>query len=307
MPERITAAVRVRRILSLLPHLCEGSEIPLDTLAAHLGATPEQLAEDIELLSMCGAWPYSPDMLVSAFVEDGVVRCYQAPPALDQRMQLTGAEAQALATALRIAGATEDDALLTLLSEVSGRPPGVERTVDAFGIGSRFEVYARLSAASATARKARIRYWTPGRDRSVDRTVRPLSLTNDRGVWYLRAHCESTDEERTFRLDRIREAEILDDSFERPPAPGAAALFPAEGSPVADISFAPGCEFSERDWPGSTFERVDDGSVLARVPYASEAWVARRVAARLGEAEVLSPPSLRSSVAELASSGSAGA
>ncbi|TLM66370.1 MAG: hypothetical protein FDZ70_10510, partial [Actinobacteria bacterium] len=78
MPARTPAALRARRMLALLPHLLADSELGLTALADALGATPEELAEDITTLSLCGTAPYTPDVMVSAFVEDdGIVHAYQ--------------------------------------------------------------------------------------------------------------------------------------------------------------------------------------------------------------------------------------
>ena len=49
----------------------------------------------------------------------------------------------------------------------------------------------------------------------TSRTVDPMSLDQDRGAWYLRAHCHDRDAARTFRLDHMRELVVLDDEAER--------------------------------------------------------------------------------------------
>lgn len=307
MTDRTPAAVRARRMLAILPHLASGAEIPLDALAGSLGAGADQLAEDIVLLSMCGAWPYSPDVLVSAFVEDdGVVRSYQPQPALDRPMRLTAAEARALATALEVAGAAPGDPLLSRLLEAAAPPEDdgeAERLVSAVtAAGGPLELYSRIAAAIEADEKLLVSYWTPSRDEVSERVIHPLALVNDRGVWYALAHCERAGAARTFRLDRIRAAEATGERFVRPSNPPRAVPFSADGLPTARIVFAPGTEAAPRDWPGSTFERRDDGAVIARVPYASEAWLARRVAARFGAAEVVSPASARDAVRALAAS-----
>jgi hypothetical protein len=93
------------------------------------------------------------------------------------------------------------------------------------------------------------------------------------------------------------------DTFERP------AGFDALASPLPDLDAMPravirfasdGPDLTDREWPGSTFERAGDGTVTASVPFAGTSWIARRVVARLGEAEVLSPPEVRAAVVETA-------
>lgn len=57
-------------------------------------------------------------------------------------------------------------------------------------------------------RNLRIQYLTPKQGES-SRTITPLYPTEQNGVAYLVAHCHLRQEQRTFRLDRIRSAEIV--------------------------------------------------------------------------------------------------
>ena len=117
------------------------------------------------------------------------------------------------------------------------------------------------------------------------------------------AYCESAGEQRTFRVDRITAVEMTTRRFERPEGLAAAAdpLPGLDALPRASVRFAKdAADLTERDWPGSTFERNPDGSVTASVPFAGTSWIARRVVARLGEAEVISPPEVRAAVTETA-------
>jgi len=77
------------------------------------------------------------------------------------------------------------------------------------------DVLVRLRKAVDRRRSVRLQY----RDRSgplSERRVDPLGLVAKAGVWYLIAR-ESAKGYRTFRAQRIAEAEELADSFERPP------------------------------------------------------------------------------------------
>ena len=48
------------------------------------------------------------------------------------------------------------------------------------------------------------------------RTVDPYRVASDQGEWYLLAHCHRAEGERLFRLDRVRNIEVLDTTFETP-------------------------------------------------------------------------------------------
>lgn len=303
MNARASSALRARRMLAILPHLTFGSEIPLAHLADLLGAAPEELAEDIGLLSLCGAVPYTPDALVAAFVEDdGVVRVYQPQPALDRPVRLTASEARALAAALDVAGCGPQDPLRARLSRaLESASADPESIVRAAARGGAIETHRTLAAAIATRRTVSIEYWSPSREEPSSRTVHPVELVCDRGSWYLHAWCEIAGAERTFRLDRIRSA-VPTGQPSREPSPAllAASSFTPDGLPTAVVRFAAGEDADERDFPGAIFERGSDGTVTATIPYAGTAWLARKVAARLGSAEVLSPSEVREAVAAIA-------
>lgn len=74
-----------------------------------------------------------------------------------------------------------------------------------------------LRQAIRDSRKARFRYIDAGGAQS-ERTVRPLGLSFYGPVWILAAWCELRQDFRAFRVDRIRDLEVLPGSF--PPEPG---------------------------------------------------------------------------------------
>jgi predicted DNA-binding transcriptional regulator YafY len=83
----------------------------------------------------------------------------------------------------------------------------------------RFDL-ARLRAAIRARRKVRFRY-RDERGAETRRRVQPITLWFYGPVWLTGAWCELRDDLRFFRLDRMRDVEFLDESFE--PAPGRSA------------------------------------------------------------------------------------
>jgi predicted DNA-binding transcriptional regulator YafY len=69
------------------------------------------------------------------------------------------------------------------------------------------DVVLTLAAAIRSKRAARIRYATPGRE-ETDRIVAPYGLVFHAGRWYLAADDQHSREIRTFRVDRVRSAEL---------------------------------------------------------------------------------------------------
>jgi predicted DNA-binding transcriptional regulator YafY len=137
-----------------------------------------------------------------------------------------------------------------------------------------------------------------------ERTVEPLQLLAERGVWYLSAWCREANDFRTLRIDRIRTLRLKGERFE-PGAHGVYGLrskaFSAEGLPVARLSFTGDGEYVEREWPGSRAVGCGENSrEVVEVPFAGTDWIARRVVARLGRVEVIEPETVRAAVVALA-------
>lgn len=64
--------------------------------------------------------------------------------------------------------------------------------------------------------KLKIQYFSAKRLNSMERIIRPYGLIYEEGIWFLIAYCEFNKEIVSFRADRVRDAEILDEKFEVP-------------------------------------------------------------------------------------------
>lgn len=305
MSKRPDTSSRARRLVALLPHLHRGDRIALTELAAIVGCTPDEVAADLTTLTMCGIPPFTPFDLVDLDIDDEFVTVYADPPGLSQPLRLTAPEARALAAALEVAGYAADGPLRTKLSSIASEavsPHELERTVrTGTAPGGAAEIYATLAAAADSHEKLRIAYHTGSTGRFSERVVHPWAIVQRLGVWYLVAMCESAGEERVFRMDRIRDIESTGEYF-APPSDVSTRVTPDDaGLQTAEIHFAEGSRLpDERAWPGVSFEKRSDGSTIARVPYQTTGWIARRVASYLGDAVVVAPDEVRRAVHDLA-------
>ncbi len=298
-------ATRARRLIALLPLLRKGERVPIQDLASAVGCSAEEVVSDLTTLTLCGIPPFSPMDLVDLEIDGDMVAVYMDPPGLDRPLRLTIPEARALGAALEVAGYAPDSALRERIGEIcsaSVSADELERTVRiSASPGGAAQVYATLAAAADAHEKLRISYYTGSTGRISERVVHPWLLVQRQGTWYLVGLCEAVRQERVFRLDRIREIEHTGETFV-PPGEISSAVTPAVADlPVAEIRFAPDAILpEERAWPGVTFAPQPDGSTVARVPYQSVSWIARRVVAYLGGAEVLAPDAVRRGVRALA-------
>ncbi len=320
MAPKTTAAERTRRLLAILPALTPGAEIPLASLAASVGATPAELAADITTLSMCGVPPFDPYDLVDVFIDGDTVFVGMALPSLSRPVRLTPAEARALVAALQTAGFAPGDPLLARLATVASVETDtdaladrIRTATDSEGLG---DVYATIVAAVDDAESVGITYFSASSGTTRTRRIQPLRVFNNRGAWYVQALDEGLAEERTFRLDRVREAVATGEHFARAASAGDGAGAGATGNAEGDagdatfhmsaargratVRFDDAAGLEDRDWPGAAMTRTADGGAEAQVPYAGTGWLARRVAAAMGGAEVIAPAEMRDAVRALA-------
>ena len=305
MARKPNSAERARRLIALLALLTNGARIPLEELARQVDASPADLAADLEMLSMCGVAPYSPDALCPVFIDDGYVEVMGEIPALRGPVRLSSAEATALAGALQVAGFTAEQPLTAkLLSSASDGfdAEGLEHTVRSAIVTHAGAIYETLAKASQDYEVVSIEHVRSGSETATCREIEPAALFAERGAWYLTAWCRSAGGWRTFRVDRMRSAETTGECFSpRAGGPGVSAAFDPAGLPVARLRFAPGEPFTAREWAGGRMTGQEaDGSVTVEVPYAGTAWVARKVVARLGGVEALEPAEVREAVRALA-------
>jgi predicted DNA-binding transcriptional regulator YafY len=298
----------VRRLLALVPLLARGGAHSLSDLARTLGTDAATIAADLETLSTCGADERDPSTNIAVYVEGDRAVVFGEMPALGTAVRLTAAEVRAVRAALELCGDAPDSGLAAKLDAIAvhrGREAGGGTVGISATPGDSAHTYALLAACAAAHRVARLSYLPYGEREVQARLVQPWRLFLERGVWYVHLLSESSGEERTYRLDRVLAAEATGRAFTPPtPQPPVPVVVPDPATArVADVLFAhAGFDLNGRDWPGAVFDRRDDGTVLARIPYSGTRWIARKVTAWLGDATVLDPREVRDAVIAVATS-----
>jgi predicted DNA-binding transcriptional regulator YafY len=164
---------------------------------------------------------------------------------------------------------------------------------------------ARVQDALWSDRRLRLRY-RRGLDRVVERTVEPYGLVSKAGTWYLLAHVGG--QPRVYRVSRIEDAELTDETFERPAGfdlrvawSAAVGRFrEARSERVAvtlRVSPAVSGVFS-RVFGDQVVDRREGGVAVLEFP-ACEAAISA-VAAFGGAVEVLGPEDVRTRMTDLA-------
>ncbi|EPC03066.1 transcriptional regulator [Litchfieldella anticariensis FP35 = DSM 16096] len=175
----------------------------------------------------------------------------------------------------------------------SARAPGDERLLILF--------------ATATQARQRVRLdYCDDREQHTRRVLNPYGLVFRGGRWYVSGWCHLRRDLRSFRLDRIAEATLLEASFERP-----VDFDPAEHLHRSIASLPRASAVSVRlhtDLAHAVEELghnigvfTPDGSeVMLHAHTDSLAWFARQLARQPFDFEILDPPGLRDALSEQA-------
>jgi predicted DNA-binding transcriptional regulator YafY len=164
-------------------------------------------------------------------------------------LMFSHAEAQALVASVRLAQPRLDAALaaqaemalskilavLPLAARAAAESLAVYAPTVEFDPTTRAQL-ERLRLATEAHRKVTLQYQDAQGDAS-QRTVRPLGCFYWGAVWTLAAWCEQRQAFRSFRVDRIKQLQVLDEGFRDEPGKTLADLFRAV---EAERGLAPG-------------------------------------------------------------------
>ena len=276
---RLTAAQSLTRLLAIVPWVAAQESVPIDEICRRFDLTRDELLADLDIVFLVGVHPFTPDQLIEVRIEDDRVSIdyadYFARP-----LSLTPEQGLALVTAgasmLAIPGADPEGPLARGLDKLAARL-GLDRERLDVDLGEAAgDTLSQLQRAVADHRSVRIEYYAFGRDEYTVRTLDPSVVRADRGQWYVSGWCHSAEAERTFRVDRITDLEVLDATFEPPDEPIEPAVFASpDGHPRVVLHVDPGHDWLADQYPTDHVERDPDGAMTITLPVAAEAWLER--------------------------------
>jgi predicted DNA-binding transcriptional regulator YafY len=217
-------------------------------------------------------------------------------------------EAKALVAAIDLIGEHLPEGSLASarqkIVDALGQDPAQEGLQITTAKGDDSEVARVVSEAITARRLLRIEYYKENEDEFIERTIEPYKLANGQEGWYIHCWDLEKDKPRSYRLDRVREATVLDESFEprpgvEPDVHGWLSTGEVPASTVARIWVSP-----ERARWAREDRRVEqelaDGSLIVERSYASHDWLAREILKECGDAVVLEPEEARQAVLDAA-------
>lgn len=174
------------------------------------------------------------------------------------------------------------------------------------------EKFELLKKAVLTHRRVKILYAASGHEKTC-RTVEPLKLLYKSKSWYLKAYCLEKEALRLFKLNRILEWEVLEESFVPGTFPEAALRPESQQSelqqselqqqeiPQVILSF-PG-EMAYRvydEFDSSQIQELENGSLLTTAPMPVDEWLIAFLLSFGDRVEIIEPVCLKAVLAERA-------
>jgi proteasome accessory factor C len=276
---------RLSRILALIPYVISKDGVDVDEILERFGYDKSGLTRDLNTVFVCGLPGYGPGDLMEAYI-DGDEVVIDAADYFAKAPRLTSTEALGLlAAGLAILGSgqgsPELESAVAKLSDVVVPDAGNSISIDVAG---ESEDIRALKLAAAEQNPVRIVYRSLSRETETTRVIEPWAIFATLGNWYVQAYCRMVDSERVFRVDRIREMEVLDEHFDRPesvPDPGV-GYSPSDDDVVARIKLSPAASWVLDYYPVEIVSRDDTGTEI--LFFSAQAEVPARLLLRLGDA-----------------------
>jgi proteasome accessory factor C len=303
---------RLRRILLLLPYAIRHPGVSVDELSQRFGVDTHDLIEDLNLVFLCGLPGYGPGDLIDVSVEEDRVYVTMADY-FSSPLRITPPEALALYAGGAAVAALPDmqaaDALHRALDKLgralSDRGDGRAGAVQVELEPGSPDHLRPLQHALANRKQVHLEYFSASRGAITERVVDPWGLVAALGRWYLIAWDHLSRDERMFRTDRIKRAEVIDQSASIPeefePARYKRAWLERGDERIISFEISPETSrWFEDYYPVKKSEALPDGWRRVELATGGDRW-ASALLLRLGrDVRSVDPPDVMDSARALA-------
>jgi proteasome accessory factor C len=302
-PERFARLVTLAGIL--IEAARAGSKLDLKQVTDSLQITETELREDIDVLNVVnfGGGSY----VLYAEVTGGEIEVDPEPYGdnFAKPARLLPLEAKALVAAIDLIGDHLPEGQLQSardkIVDALGTDPANDGLQITSAMGDDSKIARAVSTAITSRRLIEIDYYKENEDLATPgRRIEPYFLMNGQEGWYVHSYDPAKEQSRSFRLDRIRSVQVLDETYEprpgiEPPVDGWARTGVVPESRPARVWVSP----ERARWAREDKRVVDelaDGAVVVEIRYAGDDWLASEILKEAGDAAVLEPEEARAAV-----------
>jgi proteasome accessory factor BC len=305
-PERFARLVTLASILIKAGRA--GERVAVKEVCERLQLSEEELREDVNVLNVVNFGGGSYVLYAEINEQDGEIEVDPEPYSdnFDRPARLLPVEAKALVAAIDLIGEHLPEGSLTSAREkivaALGEDP-MEQGLQVARAGGDDSGVARLVSNAIVERKiVELEYYKENEDELSLRTVEPYALTNGREGWYVASFDPERGGMRHFRLDRIKQATVTEETFEpRPEVDPAAEVdgWLRTGEVQASRSARVWVSPERARWAREArrvVEERSDGAVVVELSFAGVDWLVREILREAGDAAVLEPDDAREAV-----------
>src|SRR5215212_5615338 len=215
-PERFARLVTLAGIL--IDAARDARKLEVRELCETLQISEQELRQDIDVLNVVnfGGGSY----VLYAEITGGEIEVDPEPYGdnFARPARLLPLEAKALVAAIDLIGEHLPEGLLESarkkIVKALGQDPAEEGLHITTAKGDDSEIARVMTSAITRRRLLELEHYKEELDEFTTRRVEPYKLMNGREGWYVHCWDPAKDQPRSFRLDRIREATVLDEKFE---------------------------------------------------------------------------------------------
>jgi len=290
MAKKTTPTEKAARMLDLVPFISSHQGIPTPDLAAEFGISVEELLSDLNSLWMCGDNRFD---LIDIQFDSGYVTIRNAET-LNLIRSLSQQEIVAVLLGLDLIEKDLPEDRGDLHGDIKGLriKLGLEiaRTIDATPAQDS-QINSTISQALGRQGRLSITYYSPTDDEVSVREISPLHMSRSDNRDFLIAFCESAGAQRTFRIDRIQSATLLESKVVQ--------MSETQSDNVrSSVSVKISRNLRKSRESLGTFIS-GEGSTVEVSTY-SAGWLSRTVMSAAGAIEVTSSPDIRGEIASMA-------
>ena len=290
MVKKSTPVEKAARMLDLVPFITSHQGISTSDLASQFGISEDELLSDLNSLWMCGDNRFD---LIDLQFDSGYVTIRNAET-LNLIRSLSQQEIISILIGLDLIEKNLPEDRTDIVAEIAALRLTLGETTSRILDATPAEgsqVIETIKSAMVEQKKVRISYFSPTDDEITDRDITPLNLSSDDGRNFITAFCDSAIALRTFRVDRIQSALLLDSRA-------------ATGAPSSSEEDLMTTTLKISRNPRRSREMLGrfvsgDGAEVSVSTYNSE-WLSRTVISAAGAIEVTSSTQIRAHIADLA-------
>ena len=290
MGKKSTPLEKAARMLDLVPFITSHQGISTKDLASQFGITEDELLSDLNSLWMCGDNRFD---LIDLQFDSGYVTIRNAQT-LNLIRSLSQQEIISILIGLDLIEKNLSAERLDIVGEIAALRlklgQGISRILDATPAQDG-QIVAVIKKAMVEQKKIHISYFSPTDDEITERDITPLHLSVSDGRDFVTAFCDSASAQRTFRVDRIQSAVLLDAQ--------AAVTAPSTSNQelIKTALIISRNIRRSREMLGSFL--TGDGAEVSVSSYNSE-WLSRTVISAAGAIEVTESAEIRGRIADIA-------